>query len=340
MARLALDRLWRKPASTCDAGPVTIGLVNNMPDSALKSTERQFRDLLASATGAEPVRLRLFSLPEVPRSADGRAYVAAHHEPAENLWAGDLDGLIVTGNSPHAAQLEDEPYWPALARLVDWADEHTISTVWSCLAAHAAVHRLDGIARRPFGGKLSGIFECTKIANHALVGFGPGAWRMPHSRYNDLPEQALAASGYRILARSEAAGADLFVKRRQSLFVFLQGHPEYDAGALLREYRRDVGRFLDGESDAYPVLPSGYFGAAAEAAMLAFAERASAKRHAALMAEFPCPETAELTAPWNGAAIWLFTNWLTYLGRQRAHRLGSAVPALSPARRGFHPTYA
>ena len=51
MARLRLDRLWRKPAATGGAGPVTIGLVNNMPDTALKSTERQFRDLLASATG-------------------------------------------------------------------------------------------------------------------------------------------------------------------------------------------------------------------------------------------------------------------------------------------------
>jgi homoserine O-succinyltransferase/O-acetyltransferase len=340
MTLLSLDRLWRKPAAARGASPVTIGLVNNMPDSALKSTERQFRDVLASATGAEPVRLRIFSLPEVPRSADGRAYVAAHHEPAENLWTGDLDGLIVTGNAPRAVQLDDEPYWPALARLVDWSDEHTISTLWSCLGAHAAVHRLDGIARSPFEGKLSGVFECTKIANHALVGFGPGAWRVPHSRYNDLPEQALAASGYRILARSDVAGADLFIKQRQSLFVFLQGHPEYDAGALLREYRRDVCRFLAGESDTYPLLPSDYFGAAAETAMLAFAERARARRDATLMAEFPSPEAAELAAPWQGTAIRLFANWISYLGHERARRLGRTAPALSPARRVVDPTYA
>ena len=28
----------------------------------------------------------------------------------------------------------------------------------------------------------------------------------------------------------------MFVKQRQSLFVFLQGHPEYDANSLLLEY--------------------------------------------------------------------------------------------------------
>ncbi|HXP06111.1 MAG TPA: homoserine O-succinyltransferase [Stellaceae bacterium] len=340
MARLGLDRLWRKPAATGGAGPVTIGLVNNMPDTALKSTERQFRDLLASATGTAAVRLRIFSLPDVPRSAEGQAYVAEHHEPTENLWAGDLDGLIVTGNAPRAPQLEDEPYWPALARLVDWADEHTISTVWSCLAAHAAVHRLDGIGRQPFDGKLSGVFDCVKTANHPLVGFGPDAWRTPHSRYNDLPEQALAANGYCILARSDAGGADLFIKQRQSLFVFLQGHPEYDAGALLREYRRDVCRFLAGQSEAYPVLPLGYFKDAAEAAMLAFAERAHAARGPALMTEFPCPDPAELTAPWQSAAIRLFANWLTYLADERARRLGPAVSGLPPVPRVLDPTYA
>jgi homoserine O-succinyltransferase/O-acetyltransferase len=36
----------------------------------------------------------------------------------------------------------------------------------------------------------------------------------------------------------------MFVKYNRSLFVLLQGHPEYDSATLLREYRRDVGRFL------------------------------------------------------------------------------------------------
>jgi homoserine O-succinyltransferase len=56
-----------------------------------------------------------------------------------------------------------------------------------------------------------------------------------------------------------AAGVDTFVRERRSLFLFFQGHPEYDADTLPREYRRDVARFLRGERDSYPDLPKEYF---------------------------------------------------------------------------------
>jgi homoserine O-succinyltransferase/O-acetyltransferase len=341
MALFSLDRLWRRPHISSTA-PLVVGLVNNMPDAALKSTERQFRELLASAAGNIPVRLRTFSLPEVPRSPSGQAYVSEHHEPIDNLWSSRLDGLIVTGNAPRAARLDDEPYWPALARLVDWADSHTISSLWSCLAAHAAVYRLDGIERRPLARKLSGVFDCFRVGAHPLIGFGPGRWRVPHSRHNDLPERALAARGYRILAWSDAAGADLFIKRRESLFVFLQGHPEYDAGALLREYRRDVTRFLAGDSEEYPELPVGYLDVAAEDAMRRFAGRALAARDTELMADFPAAAAErDLGAPWRGPAAGLYAHWLSYLDRERVTRSGWVAPPLTaPAGRVFDPTYA
>jgi len=51
----------------------------------------------------------------------------------------------------------------------------------------------------------------------------------------------------------------MFVKERKSLFLFFQGHPEYDADSLPREYRRDVGRFLRSERESYPGMPKGYF---------------------------------------------------------------------------------
>jgi homoserine O-succinyltransferase/O-acetyltransferase len=340
MALLSFDRLWKKPSERV-SGALTIGLVNNMPDAALKSTERQFRELLERATGGTPVRLRLFSLPEVPRAAAGQAHVAEHHEPIENLWAGEFDGLIVTGNAPNAARLADEPYWPALAQLVDWAGEHTISTVWSCLAAHAAVLRLDGIERRPLGRKLSGVFDCFRVAVHPLMGFGPGQWKVPHSRYNGLPERALAARGYRILSWSDAAGADLFVKRRGALHVFLQGHPEYDAGALLREYRRDIARFLAGERDDYPELPSGYLRPELDDAMRRFAERASAARDSTLIDDFPMNAAKrELDAPWLDPATQLYANWLFYLSHERGRRADwpAAPPATSAP--SFTPTFA
>jgi homoserine O-succinyltransferase len=341
MAHFAPDHSWRKRAPAHGAGPITVGLVNNMPDAALKFTELQVCDLLSRAAGRRTVSLRKFSLPEVPRSPEGRRYVAEHHEPVERLWDGKFDGLIVTGTEPRADQIEDEPYWPALARLVDWADDHTVSSVWSCLAAHAAAYRLDGIARRPFDSKLFGVFDCTKVENHPLIATGPGVWQVPHSRNNELPEQALAANGYRILSRSDAAGADLFVKQRRSLFVFLQGHPEYDATALFGEYRRDVRRFFAGEMEQYPELPHGYFTDAATAALLAFRERALERRDAALLQQFPAAAVGrELTAPWREAATWLYSNWLGYLARHRVRRRGPAGSELPPVGRAASPTYA
>src|SRR5579862_3626087 len=169
MAVLSQDPKFAALSRASGREPIVVGLVNNMPDAALRSTERQFRELLASAAGERTVTLRIFSLPGLPRADAGRQYVADHCEEFAEIWDADLDGLIVTGTEPRAAALADEPYWPMMTRLVDWAAEHTIATVWSCLAAHAAVQHLDGIVRRRLATKLFGVFECGKTSDHPLL---------------------------------------------------------------------------------------------------------------------------------------------------------------------------
>jgi homoserine O-succinyltransferase len=305
------------------ADPLTVGLVVNMPDGALQATERQFRDLLSAAAGDRPVRLRLFAIPEVPRSAQGRAYVRAHCEDIAALWPAELDGLIVTGTEPKAARLTDEPYWGALARLIDWAERRTISTVWSCLAAHAAVYRLDGIDRRLFPRKLSGLFDCEVQQKHALVEGCGASWRVPHSRLNDVPEEALAPHGYRVLTRAAGIGADLFVKESEALHLFVQGHLEYEGETLGREYRRDVKRFLRGERPGYPDLPCDCFGDELAAALLDFRACALERRDVGLMQQFP-PLPASI-APWRGVATRLYRNWLDCLAQGRAAQRPDAM---------------
>ena len=335
MSLLSLDRLLQRPAPAGEA--LTIGLVNNMPDAALKTTERQFRELLDRAAANTPLTLRVFSFPELPRSPEGRRYIAEHHEPIENLWASDLDGLIVTGAAPVAARIEEEPCWPTLTRLVEWAERHTRSTIWSCLAAHAAVRHLDGIERRPLGAKLSGVFDCGRVADHALLALTPPRWTTPHSRGNELPEAELRARGYRILSRSRAAGADIFIKRCGSHFVFLQGHPEYDAGALGREYRRDVVQFIAGKRNDYPELPVDYFPADVAQAMRDFRAVAERQPGDALFERFPA--LPAMSAPWHGAAVGLFAAWLAQLEARR-YRLFGWLPLPAPAGRGLSPGYA
>src|SRR3981081_1864988 len=218
------------------AGCLEVGLVNSMPDAALEATERQFIELIDSAAGDIPVRLRFFSLPDVPRTTRGQQHVSKSYLGIGDLWDGRLDALIVTGTEPRAAALSEEPYWPALAELIDWAEHNTISTIWSCLAAHAAVLHLDGIARRPPADKCFGVFDCDRVLDQPLMqGLGPQL-AVPHSRWNELREDDLVARGYEVLTRSSRAGVDTFIRQGASLFVFFQGHPEYDATSLLGEY--------------------------------------------------------------------------------------------------------
>lgn len=332
---LLVDRGSDPRIAKAAAGCVEIGLVNNMPDSALEATERQFIALLEAASGEVRVRLRLFALPGVPRSERGQRHVDRFYRGARELPDSGLDALIVTGTEPRAASLRNEPYWHWLAELVDWAEENTASTVWSCLAAHAAVLHLDGVARHPLAEKCFGVFDGTTLPGHPLTA-GQGRVLVPHSRWNELREDELRRHGYEVLTRSEQAGVDMFVRQGRSLFVFLQGHPEYDALSLLGEYRRDFARFLRGEREVCPSLPHGYFDQAAMERLSDLRTRALADRREELLAELPVVALEQgLRARWRPAAECLYANWLSELvghkTRQAATGPGASVaPAGRP----------
>ena len=313
------------------ANCMTIDLVNNMPDAACEATERQFLDLIRAATSNAVIHLKLFSIPDVRRADHVRRELAERYRDISELWDARLDGLIVTGTEPRAANLADEPYWATLTKLVDWARENTVSAIWSCLAAHAAVFHADGIARRPLQEKKFGVFDCEVVAAHQLMTGMPPRLRVPHSRYNGLPERGLATSGYRLLTQSTATGADAFVREEQggSLFVFFQGHPEYETDTLAREYRRDVGRFLRGEHEQYPATPEGYFNEAAAALANGFRARAVDSR-ASLIADFPFAALEPaLENTWRRSAIGVYENWVDYLKDRKAERRTSMVPRRS-----------
>ncbi len=306
-------------------GCIEIGLVNNMPDSALEATERQFIALLEAACGEVRVRLRLFSLPGVPRGERGQRHVDKFYRALRELPDSGIDALIVTGTEPRAAALRTEPYWRWLAELVDWAEANTVSTVWSCLAAHAAVLHLDGIARHPLADKCFGVFDCATAADHPLTADQKGV-AVPHSRWNELREDELVARGYQVITRSRRAGVDMFARERHSLFVFLQGHPEYDALSLLGEYRRDFARYLRGEREACPNLPHGYFDAAATARLAELRTRALADRREELLAELPVVALEQgLRAHWRPVADRLYRNWLNEVSARKGRQ--AAAPA-------------
>jgi homoserine O-succinyltransferase/O-acetyltransferase len=293
-------------------GVLTIGLINNMPDAALQATERQFMQLLTAAAGDNRIRLHCFSLPSVRRSPPAKWRVDQQYTDIAELGRLSIDGLIVTGAEPIAARLDEEPFWQELTEIIDWAASNTRSTIWSCLAAHAAVLHLDGIERHRLDTKCSGIFDCAKTSDNWLTRNVTSPLKIAHSRLNELREGDLVAHGYQMLTRSPQAGVDIFAKQLRSHFIFFQGHPEYDAMSLQREYLRDITRYLGGERDIYPALPAGYFDTETESKLANFQKRASAERKLPLSAGLPhLALRADIAA--GAAAAVLFRNWLEYL---------------------------
>jgi homoserine O-succinyltransferase len=317
-----------------------IGLINNMSDAALMSTERQLFDLINAASGRLLVRLHFYTMAATPRSEWGRDYVRRYYRGIDDLLNRRLDGVIVTGAEPRAANLTEEPYWATFAEIADWAVENTVSSVFSCLAVHGAVLHMDGVPRHKLPGKCFGVFAQTKTGHHPLLHDVPKTFRIPHARWNEVEEGDLANCGYSVLSWSAEAGVDCFVKqqKRKSLFVHFQGHPEYETQTLLGEYRRDMGRFLRGESDICPTIPKGYLGEDAEEIQIAFRQKALSDRHPELFADFPVDQVVkDLSNVWHLPAKRIYRNWLLYLVSQRAERskpLGTreAAPSGAPAR--------
>jgi homoserine O-succinyltransferase len=298
------------------ARPITVALVNNMPDAAFVDTEDQFRRALA-ANGI-PIEIELYTMAGLVRSESVANEIRSRYRALDELWSNPPEALIVTGTEPVQAQLQFEPYWPYLARLLEWAAESVPTTMLSCLAAHASVLMFDGIERVPREIKCSGVFVGTVADPDDPLATGlPGHVPVPHSRINDVPEQALIDAGYRVLIGAGTGDQGWSVASRRhgdSLFMLCQGHPEYSTESLLKEYRRDVRRSLFGRGVVpYPPLPEGYVEGDGLIALQEFAERAGepGQDPRVLFSSFPFAQvSAGLRNTWAEPAAQLYANWL------------------------------
>jgi homoserine O-succinyltransferase len=290
-----------------------IGLVNNASDHGFKATERQFCNLLRAAAPGTDLQFRLYTCPGIPRSGSLHD-IGGLYSDIRELPGTPLDALIVTGMEPQASFLLDEPVWSSLVHVADWAEENAVPTIWSCLAAHAVVLHRAAIARTRLADKLSGVFECSLVAGrHPLTRGLPPRWSCPHSRFHGLPEDLLTAGGYQILSRSDEAGADIFLEKRDAPFIFFQGHPEYEDRTLLGEYKRDIRRYVAGERTDYPASPQNYFDAHTDAALARLRDRAV--RHGevpALSDVVGIVNGAACAALWQPVAARLVSNFLAW----------------------------
>lgn len=297
------------------ARPLTVALVNNMPDGAFVATEEQFRSLVSA--GGPFVDLELYTIDEIPRSCLISETIAARYRTLDDLWDRPPDVLIVTGTEPKRDDLRDEPYWSRLVDLLEWASSCVPAVLLSCLASHASALLFDGIERRRRPVKCSGVFPGRIVTRGHPLAIGlPDELPVPHSRVNEIPEPALTESGYRIVVADGGAAGWSVATRAQgrSLFVLCQGHPEYDTLSLLREYRRDVRRYLNAPGAyTYPCLPHGYLDVPATAMLERFAALATAGTHdpQELCAALPYREVAETVQnTWRDGSLTMYANLL------------------------------
>ena len=89
----------------------------------------------------------------------------------------------------------------------------------------------------------------------------------------------------------------------------------FRSDTLLREYRRDVGRYLRYQANAYPSLPRDYFDCSTEQTLTALQEKALHRRSKEILAGVTnALEGKAIDNTWRPAAVRVYRNWLKYIG--------------------------
>jgi homoserine O-succinyltransferase len=300
-------------ARSQDIRELHVGLLNMMPDAALLVTEKQYMRLIGTCNRIAQIYVYPFSVPGLARSHEARAHIEAYYSDFEVLKTAGLDALIISGANVTNPALDLEPFWEPLREVVTWAAGNVTSILCSCLATHALVKHLHGIDRQPFERKLWGVYRhrvCDRT--HPLTQDINTRFDAPHSRWNDIPRASWDAAGLQVLAESETAGVHLATSPDGFRIVYFQGHPEYDRNSLLKEYKREVGRFLAGDLEAPPPYPEHYFSHEVDGLAQTFLRDAlSARAHGRPDPRFP-EEAIDpfLENTWGDTGSALFNNWL------------------------------
>lgn len=305
--------LQRDTAVHQDIRELHIGLLNMMPDAALEATERQFFRLVGESNQIAQFYMHPFTLPELPRSEKGRQHLAKYYESFDQIKTSGLDALIITGANVTQPDLAMEPFWEPLKAVIDWAYDNVTSTLCSCLATHAVMQMRYGQKRRHLGFKRWGVYPHYLVdREHPLVAGVNTRFDIPHSRYNNICRQQFEAAGLKVLVESKEAGVHLAVSEDLFRLVFFQGHPEYDIISLLKEYKRDVMHYINGDRADYPPMPENYFSLQSAAIL----EEHKLRVTEAMKQGAPPPDLPEdlvmlqLDNTWHDTAEAVLNNWL------------------------------
>lgn len=299
-------------ASKQDIRELHVGLLNMMPDAALTATERQFFRLIGESNPIAQFYVHPFTLPELKRSKEAQAYVDTYYEPFDKVREEGLDALIITGANVVGPQLDNQPFWEPLKVVADWALENVTSTLCSCLATHAVLQFRHNKVRVPQADKVWGVFP-HRVVNkqHPLVNDVNTRFDVPHSRWNAVMPEQFRDAGLQLLVESEV-GVHLATSADGLRVVFFQGHPEYDTVSLLKEYKREVLLWADGQRGDYPPFPANYLGRREQALLNEYRLRFDTARKTGVEPP-PFPEARLVTTldnTWHDTAEAVVGNWM------------------------------
>ena len=147
-----------------------------------------------------------------------------------------------------------------------------------CWGAQAALNYYYNIGKYPLEEKLFGIYPHRKsVINEVLLNGIDDVFYVPQSRHTYNKEEDLLSNENLIpLCTSKLCGTTI-LKSKDSKFVFILGHLEYDKYTLKEEYERDLNKGL--KIDA----PYNYFN-----------------------------DDGDVDVKWRSTANILFSNWLNY----------------------------
>ncbi|WP_424947710.1 homoserine O-succinyltransferase MetA [Candidatus Spongiihabitans sp.] len=296
-----------------DIRELHIGLLNMMPDAALQATERQFLRLVGSSNRIAQFYVHPFTFAEIPRAADAQAHIDKYYSRFDDLKEQGLDALILSGANPAQSDITTEPFWPPLAEVVNWAKDNVCSVMCSCLATHAIVQLLWGFERYALPHKRWGVYSHRVTDQcHPLTANIDSRFDAPHSHVHEVNAQQFRDAGLIVLAEGAESGLHLGASPDGLRFVFFQGHPEYEAVSLLKEYKREVMRFIAGVRADYPPYPQNYFFDDARDVLDAFEkEMAACSGNFANLRPFPEPELAKtIDITWSDTGKAMVNNWL------------------------------
>lgn len=304
--------LHKDDATHQDIRELHIGLLNMMPDAALTATERQFFRLIGESNQIAQFYVHPFTLPELERGNKVAEHIQKFYEPFESIKEQGLDALIITGANVSQPHLEKEIFWKPLNEVIDWAYENVPSTICSCLATHAVMQFRYGQTRTRLPEKKWGVFPHRVVdRTHPLVNGVNTLFDVPHSRYNQISREQFEAAGLHVLVESSEAGVHLAVSEDKFRLVFFQGHPEYDMISLLKEYKREIVRYVHKERDDYPPFPRHYFRRQTQAIFNEFRLRIDENPDIDMLPEFPEDLVSKyLDNTWHDTAEAVINNWI------------------------------